>query len=717
MNLNIRKIVALLFFIVYNVFPADCQEVESDFGHNYDFRKLIEKAVEFNNISESLKLFSKEDLEIIHGIEKVLPNSIQPMLLNLLSHSASDKCNRDLEYMQESYTTPWGMKMLDSYGKPGSGILQGNVRWLGDYDECLDIRAPPKENTDVGNFRGKYCSLQIPLKLGALSLPVSMAVCLPDSCSPNGTVLLRDANMDGILSGFDQRIGPFLSDATLSCKATSKKWTAGAIITIFLLSIFVLLALIGSSITSFEYFIGAETTSQDDKVEVISGKKIASPDWLEKIKPFFNCFCIFTNGEKILDTSGAEGQLPCLHGFRFLSMSWVILCHGYGVAASFSNNGLQAVSIIDHWTFQVVLNGYYSVDAFFVLSGFLVAYVYFKQADKTDGKIPWVYFYVHRYIRLTPVYMLVMAFFAAVSPYLGSGPMWPDYTVVKACKDNWWWNVLYINNFLSMNTEECMNWGWYLANDMQFYVICPLFLITLWRWPKIGYSILGAFFCMTFIANFAITYVNELVVTSGNILGQPEQQKYNKQMDNFFDMIYIKPYTRIGSYLVGLGLAYYLYKRKQNDSGKLNLKTVSIGWIVASTIALTCQFGLYHKPVLSLVAACFYNALSRIAYSLALAWVIFICVTGQGGFVNAFLSWKAWIPLSRLTYCAYLVHALVQTSYAFSLRTMLTFSHVNVVMMFLGFLVVTYVAALMTSLLFESPVIRLERLIRNKFAS
>ncbi|GBN32259.1 Nose resistant to fluoxetine protein 6 [Araneus ventricosus] len=265
--------------------------------------------------------------------------------------------------------------------------------------------------------------------------------------------------------------------------------------------------------------------------------------------------------------------------------------------------------------------------------------------------------------------------------------------------------------------------GWGELFSGYLIVLCPRGQpeygddMLLYKWPKIGHSILGTFFCITFIANFTITYVYDLVVPSGNILGQPEQEKYNDRYNDYFDLIYIKLYTRIGSYLVGLALAYCLYRRKQNNSVKLNLLTVSVGWTVASAIALTCQFGLYHKPVLSLVAACFYNALSRIGFSLGLACVIFVCVIGQGDVVNSILSWKAWIPLSCLTYCAYLIHPLVQTTYAFSLRTMINFSHANVIMLFLGFLVITYAAALLTSLLFESPVIRLERLIRNKFAS
>ncbi len=47
----------------------------------------------------------------------------------------------------------WTTLVLDSFGKPGSGILQGNLLWTGEYRQCLNISVP-----DVG-FKGKYCGV------------------------------------------------------------------------------------------------------------------------------------------------------------------------------------------------------------------------------------------------------------------------------------------------------------------------------------------------------------------------------------------------------------------------------------------------------------------------------------------------------------------------------------------------------------------------------
>jgi peptidoglycan/LPS O-acetylase OafA/YrhL len=51
-----------------------------------------------------------------------------------------------------------------------------------------------------------------------------------------------------------------------------------------------------------------------------------------------------------------------------------------------------------------------------------------------------------------------------------------------------------------------------------------------------------------------------------------------------------------------------------------------------------------------------YQSTNRIVFSIALSYLIFACITSNGGFINDFLSWPIWVPLARLSYCVYLVH-------------------------------------------------------------
>ena len=56
--------------------------------------------------------------------------------------------------------------VIDALGKPESGFAEGNLKWLGDYKECTDIKAV---SDGVEMFSGKYCKIEVPLT-GLLSV-------------------------------------------------------------------------------------------------------------------------------------------------------------------------------------------------------------------------------------------------------------------------------------------------------------------------------------------------------------------------------------------------------------------------------------------------------------------------------------------------------------------------------------------------------------------
>ena len=55
--------------------------------------------------------------------------------------------------------------VLDSWGKPETGILHGNLNWLGAYDECLNITIPVNAEPSL-NFKPQYCTLNTKLAIG-----------------------------------------------------------------------------------------------------------------------------------------------------------------------------------------------------------------------------------------------------------------------------------------------------------------------------------------------------------------------------------------------------------------------------------------------------------------------------------------------------------------------------------------------------------------------
>jgi len=58
---------------------------------------------------------------------------------------------------------------------------------------------------------------------------------------------------------------------------------------------------------------------------------------------------------------------------------------------------------------------------------------------------------------------------------------------------------------------------------------------------------------------------------------------------------------------------------------------------------------------------------------------LFICCEG---FVNSLLSWSAFVPLSRLTYTAYLIHPMVMIWYYLNLNSLFYITGITMVILF-----------------------------------
>lgn len=61
-----------------------------------------------------------------------------------------------------------------------------------------------------------------------------------------------------------------------------------------------------------------------------------------------------------------------------------------------------------------------------------------------------------------------------------------------------------------------------------------------------------------------------------------------------------------------------------------------------------------------------YQGFSRIAWGVALAWIVFACVKGYGGAINSFLSWSFFSPLAKLCFMVYFIHLDITKYFALS---------------------------------------------------
>ncbi|KAK3084394.1 hypothetical protein FSP39_012849 [Pinctada imbricata] len=405
---------------------------------------------------------------------------------------------------------------------------------------------------------------------------------------------------------------------------------------------------------------------------------------------------------------------------RVLSMWWVILGHTYVFTGTFLNNGLDAaMTLPGRWTFQPILQGTLSVDTFFFMSGLLVAYITLKKMAESEGRLNWIMFYFHRFWRLTPTYALFILIWAELYRHFIKGPLEIMFnkggnfrTLLELCQDKWWTNLLYINNFYPNYgdvNQQCMGWSWYLANDMQFFILSPIFIILLYRWRRAGIVVTIATIACCIIARAVTVYELGIYIPSVQTPTKHVNDGYAKGSRPLYD----KPYTRIAPYMVGMLLGYIL--QRTDCRVRVHKVFFLIGWCLAMALGLSVTYGLLdyseHPHQGSMFASIMYISLDRFVWSLACAWVVFACSTGNGGLINDILSWKAWAPLGRLTYCAYIVHPAVLFYFLFNLKSTIHYDDNIGAFRFVGNMVMSYMVAYVYSMLIEAPMLGLERLV------
>ena len=92
---------------------------------------------------------------------------------------------------------------------------------------------------------------------------------------------------------------------------------------------------------------------------------------------------------------------------------------------------------------------------------------------------------------------------------------------------------------------------------------------------------------------------------------------------------------------MGLYLGYILANEKYKDISK---KYIKIGWILSCITILLLLYAPYVWVIgpFHWLSAGLYASTSQTIWSLAMFFIIFACVNGHGGFLNTFLSFKAF---------------------------------------------------------------------------
>jgi len=167
------------------------------------------------------------------------------------------------------------------------------------------------------------------------------------------------------------------------------------------------------------------------------------------------------------------------------------------------------------------------VEIFFVISGFLIGGIIFKEIDKKQNLLPTLrHFWVRRWFRILPLYYLVLLFkFLIIDDSIG-------------------WNILYYFFFLQNNFYgiSFLDVSWSLVIEEWFYLFSPIYLYIISKLSKTNIQVVSSIILFILL----IIGLRTVYVINNNI-------PYAGVNSNFI--------FRFDSLFIGVLLSYLKYKK------------------------------------------------------------------------------------------------------------------------------------------------------------
>ena len=655
--------------------------------------------------------------------------------------NVSDSCKAAIHRLSElQVNDPQLMAYYwDSWGKPSDGILIGHTTFLGYYDECIDLK-----NTAVGET--KYCIYSMnmktiltdttypskdvclssdcptPLNVSS-SIDIKVGICYPSQCSSTEfATVLSVMTINNVVS---MNTSPFSNkmisyammlksnnDSLAFCPDVNVELDRGAIAVIIVCALLIglvavgtvvdfLLLLFSSNEPTSDIKSRTENAANNTKKENILRPQNSQPN----MKDFMLAFSLYNTVPKLVSTKQSNSTIKGVNAIKILFNFIIVLHHLHCfVVFMFSSASQNKPQYLDaafsRFIFQPTVNTTFSVDAFFLTSATLSAYLTFKDMEK-HKRFRYTYFYLNRFFRLSPMYYLFTFIAYKLSVHFGQGPVWfsQDY---HSCENSWWYNIFYLTNTLPL-LDMCMLATWHICADMQLFIFSPIFIVLLYHSLHYGLvAVVVTMFAATMTVGFVAAENGYWAATLAN------PQSYDQIAG-----LHVQPYHRINTYLTGILLGYILYK-------KYNIATLPIGdWLKRLIYMILWSVAIYLCTVPTLFSTYgeynhthhftdFENVtflmFTGLAFSIGLSIIIYISNTGYGGMFSSFLCWPGWDPLARLIFGVFLFHQMVAYYILGTLQSSLKFTDPVLVMLLVFTLVMSYILSAVTAVCVELPI-------------
>ncbi|KAH7958547.1 hypothetical protein HPB49_002532 [Dermacentor silvarum] len=301
------------------------------------------------------------------------------------------------------------------------------------------------------------------------------------------------------------------------------------------------------------------------------------------------------------------------------------------------------------------------------IRGFLLSHILSKQ--KGNGPAVFLIAVIRRLIRMcVPLFFVIMWFYLLHRFVTGPDTETFFQKFYVDMEENWWRLLVQIRNFFELKPQEIMTHTWYLSTDFQLFVVSLLTLLT-----------------------------------------------FRRRMLSTINEYYIKPFYHAVCYFSGCMTSLMVADFRERQISKIFQLA---GWVASFSCGLFCVFMkfpwyLSQNPTsdgAELVLAFF----DRILWSFCLSWITLACATSRGGALGKFLSWNAFVPLSKLSYGVYLIHWPFLELLMYSSRERVYWSVFNQVTLCFAVLVWCFLLSYLTFIACEAPTGALDKLLFSR---
>ncbi|XP_075735967.1 nose resistant to fluoxetine protein 6 isoform X1 [Rhipicephalus microplus] len=641
-------------------------------------------------------------------IGKAMDQSSPEFTRKLLKAEVSTDCSFGLLKLVRAIRNldPWAIRLFDASGKYPTGALQATRADFGAFDECLETVLLDRDG-DV-EARGQYCSLLVYARnnsdaenyiLPAIELAHPKVIKFKnyfyDTRFPTFRLAVCTMNFcnEQELQELAKAIIPPVMDFQVKYCSTNeyhRPTLTEQVILAFLAMIFFMVAL-GTGLDIY-----SETKAR--KYHKNALVRVAL------------CFSLLSNTRSMLninrDRNSDAYRFQFLHGLRFFSIVWIVIGHCYGTPSDVWSRLVNNISLTDRWDITIISAGFISVDTFFFLSAFLLTCVVSKHEHV--GVVLFVVAVFRRLIRtLVPLFFMIMCMY--LLPLMVSGPEAPEFfeKLNKEVYENWWMLLAQVRNYFYRDDDvPLLPHLWYLSLDFQFFLVALPILVICKKRPQLAitlFALLSLVGCL--IATWQAASSNRtpfmvVIVESIQVFLETTYRYY------FY------PFYHAICYFMGciafLSLSWF-------KSKKMSQLFQAIGWCIAISSAVCCitmKLAWYKEPepttLFGKLSTAFFD---RILWCIFLLWVTMACATGKGGFICKFLSWNAFVPLSRLAFGVYLIHVPFIQVFLHTSRERVPLEHYIVVSLVFTTLVWSYLLSFLLFIFCEAPTSKLDKLV------